>query len=919
MSEDENKANSEIDKTKIYKMENKSRRKKRKKYKKELEDNKNMKNKKDKKGKKNKKGRKIFLRIILILLLLFLIAAGIAFGMLAGIVKEAKLDVKDLALKYENSVVYDINGNVIAELSGDENRKFISKDEMPQHLLDAFVSIEDERFYEHMGIDVKRTFGATVKYALSKIGIGSSNYGGSTITQQVVKNITKENDRTWQRKVKEMARAYYLDKELSKDQILELYLNLIYMGGNTNIYGVEVASNYYFSKSAKDLSLAESAFLAGINNTPNSYDPFLEDNEANLEKIKTRTKVVLDKMKQLGKINDEQYNEAVKEVDEGLKFEKGRIVETVYSYHTDAAIMQIINQLMEEKDLNYDAAKLYLYSGGFKIYTTQDTKVQNTLQEEFEKDKYMISGRDKNPDGTLVNEHSQAGMTIIDNDTGYVVATCGGLGPKDTALGFNRGTQLVKQTGSSMKPLAVLCPAIDKGVITAGSVFDDVPYGQFKNSGGYRGLITVRYAIESSQNIPMVKAMQALGPENSIEFLKNAGISGLVEEDNYLGLALGGLSNGTSPLEMAAAYAAIENDGVYRTPTFYTKVVDSNDNVVLEPKIETRTIMSQATAFIVRDILTQPVKSGTATNCYIPNMATCAKTGTTNSDYDRWLCGFTPYYTAATWYGYDHNETVRGWGTNPASQIWAPVMRAIHSDLPGRSFSSRPDNVVAVRICKCSGLLATDICEEDERGDMSYTEYFIAGTQPTKTCECHVKVEICDDTELLANENCPHKTEKVFITRPDAETSTAWERAADAEYTLTIKDTCTQHTSAPDTTKPKITLKGSSTVVLNLNDVYKEEGATATDDKDGDLTSKILISGKVDTTKPGTYIITYKVEDSSKNVATITRTVTVKDVSTSTTTTTTESTGDTNTVEPNTNETTENNNTTVNEPTDNAP
>ena len=168
--------------------------------------------------------------------------------MLAGIVKEAKNDVADLALKYENSVVLDKDGNTIAVLSGDENREFISKDEMPQNLLNAFVSIEDERFYDHIGIDVKRTFGATVKYALSKIGIGSSDYGGSTITQQVIKNITKENDRTWQRKVKEMARAYYLDKELSKDQILELYLNLIYMGGNTNIYGVEVASNYYFSK-----------------------------------------------------------------------------------------------------------------------------------------------------------------------------------------------------------------------------------------------------------------------------------------------------------------------------------------------------------------------------------------------------------------------------------------------------------------------------------------------------------------------------------------------------------------------------------------------------------------------------------------------------------------------------------------------
>ena len=311
MAENENKSNNEIDKTKVYKMKGKKNKKKNKKI-----------------------NKKILKKVLLITALVLLVLAGIGFGILAGIIKQAKLDVADLALKYENSIVLDREGNTIAVLSGDENREFISKDEMPQHLLDAFVSIEDERFYEHMGIDIKRTFGATVKYMLSKFGIGSSNYGGSTITQQVVKNITKEKDRTWQRKVKEMARAYYLDKQLSKDQILELYLNLIYMGGNTNIYGVEVASNYYFSKSARDLSLAECAFLAGINNTPNSYDPFIENNTENLEKIKSRTKIVLDKMKQLGKIQDEEYNKAVEDVNTGLEFKRGRIVETQpHHYH----------------------------------------------------------------------------------------------------------------------------------------------------------------------------------------------------------------------------------------------------------------------------------------------------------------------------------------------------------------------------------------------------------------------------------------------------------------------------------------------------------------------------------------------------------------------------------------------------------
>ena len=840
----------EIDKTKVYNLKNKRR-------------------------KKRTINKKLVKRVFLIMLLVTLILAGIGFGILYGLVKEAKLEMTDLALKYENSVVLDKDGNTIAVLSGDENREFISKDEMPQYLLDAFVSIEDERFYEHMGIDVKRTIGATGKYLLSKIGIGSSNYGGSTITQQVVKNITQEKDRTWQRKVKEMARAYYLDKELSKDQILELYLNLIYMGGNTNIYGVEVASKYYFSKSAKDLDLAECAFLAGINNTPNSYDPFVENNEENLVKIKNRTKVVLDKMKELGKIqSEEEYNAAVAEVENGLNFNKGKIVETVYSYHTDAAIMQIIHQLMEEKDLNYDAAKLYLYSGGYTIYTTQDSNIQSIMEEEFENEKYIVSGKDKDKEGNLKNDHSQAGMVLLDHKTGHVLATCGGLGKKETSLGFNRGTQLVKQTGSSMKPLAVLCPGIDKGIITAGTVFDDVPYSIYKNYSDYRGLITVRYAIESSQNIPMVKAMQLIGPENSIEFLKSVGITGLVEEDNGLHLALGGLTNGTSPLEMAGAYGAIANDGVYITPTFYTKVVDNNGNIVLEPKQETRTVMSPGTAYIVKEVLTQPVKTGTAGRCAVSGMSTAAKSGTTNDNYDRWLCGFTPYYTAATWYGYDKSEEVRGWSYNPSALIWASVMKQSHQGLASRTFAqTKPDSVVTATICKKSGLLATDICKEDP--NESYTEFFIRGTQPTKSCECHVKVDICTDTGLLANEFCPNRETKRFIVRPDYEKSTGWKRARDAEETLTIKDTCTIHVEAPDTTNPVITLNGNSAITLKLNETYNDEGATATDDRDGDITSKIVKNGTVDTSKAGTYTLTYTVQDAAGNSANVTRVVTV--------------------------------------------
>ncbi len=842
------KSNSSIDQTKKYKVKN------------------NNSKKTNKKKMNPKKKRTILITILLVVL----IGLGILFGILYGIIRDAKLDVAELALKYENSVMLDNEGNVIAELSGDENRKPVKISEMSEYLPKAFISIEDERFYEHMGIDLKRTFGATIKFALSKIGIGSSSYGGSTITQQVVKNITEEKDRTWQRKIKEIARAYYIEKELSKDQILELYLNLIYMGGNTNIYGVEVASNYYFSKSAKDLDLAECAFLAGINNTPNSYDPFIENNEDNLERIKNRTRTVLDKMKELGNINsDEEYQAAIAKVEKGLTFKKGKVTQNVYSYHTDAAILQIIDQLMEEKDLSREAAQLYLYSGGFKIYTTQDSDIQAAMDEESEKSKYI---------NTRSGEQSQAGMVLLDHKTGYVLGVIGGLGGKDTSLGFNRGTQAVKQTGSSMKPLAVVSPGIDKGIITAGTVYDDVPYQNFKNYNYYKGLLTIRYAIESSQNIPMLKAIQTIGVENSLEFLKNLGFSHLDDEkDNNISLALGGLTNGATPLEMAAAYGAIANDGVYIEPTFYTKVVDSDGNTVLEPKQESRTVMSKAAAYVVKDILTQPVKTGTATYCKVPGMSTAAKTGTTNDDYDRWLCGFTPYYTAATWYGYDNNRTVSGWSLSPASQIWASVMKQAHEGLDNKSFDeSKPDNVVTAKICRDSGLLATDNCKNDQRGDRTYTEYFVKGTVPTKQCETHVKVEICKETGLLASEFCPKKEEKVFITRQNSDKDTSWRSAADSKYMLTIKDTCDKHTEKADEEKPQITLNGNKTIIINVNDNFEDPGATANDEKDGDLTSKIVVTGKVNTAKAGTYRITYTVEDAAKNKATVTRTVIVK-------------------------------------------
>ncbi len=711
------------------------------------------KNKKQRKHPKLRKVIKVFFITLLILFLLILAVGGYISYKIYNISKDAKLSKNDLAIKYENSIVKDMKGNTLGILNGNENRESISIGEMPEYLPKAFISIEDERFYEHKGVDIKRTLKATYTYVKNK---GESPFGGSTITQQLVKNLTQEKEDTWQRKVREMVRAYYVEQEMSKEEILELYLNLIFLGDT--VYGVQKGSNYYFSKDAKDLDLAECAFLAGINHSPNLYNPFVEDNKEVLQTIKYRTKTVLKKMYELGNIKTEQeYIEALNEVDEGLKFKQGAFPQTVFSYHTDAALNQIIGELQELHNWTYEQAKLYLFSGGFTIYTTQDPTMQENMQNEFNQEKYRTTAYDQY--GNI--QSSQAAMVLMDHKTGYVLAICSGFDKKTTAFGFNRATDATRQTGSSMKPLSVLAPAIDKGIITAATVFDDNPTsfnnGTYnpKNYGyTYKGLITVRDAIAYSQNIPMVKAMCLLTPGESIKFLKSAGITSIDEvNDNVLPLALGGLTHGVTPLQMAGAYSAIANDGLYIEPTFYTKVVDSKGNIVLEANPTKTQVISKEAAYVVKEILTQPVKTGTSTNCTVEGMSVGAKTGTTNNDYDRWFCGFTPYYTATVWYGYDNNATIRGWATNPAGQIWTGVMRAVHKGLEPKTFyETKPENVVEVEVCKKSGFLASRYCR---RYGTSYTEFFVKGTEPVQTCPYHSYAEVCRESGLLANPNCP--------------------------------------------------------------------------------------------------------------------------------------------------------------------
>ena len=613
---------------------------------------------------------------------------------------------------------------------------------MPNNLKNAYVAIEDERFYSHHGVDIKRTASAIFNYV---IHFGSSSFGGSTITQQLVKNLTGDNTDSIFRKVKEWWKAWLLETSLSKEEILEGYLNVIYVG--PSIYGVDAGAKYYFNKSASDLSLEECAFLAGINHSPNSYNPFGDTD--NSEKIENRTLTVLGKMLELEYINKDEYDIAVSNVENGLKFENGDVSaesDGVYSYHTDALILEVTEDIEDKYNISETFATNYINMAGLTIHSTQDSNIQTETEKECEKSKYVLKSQ-------IGGNSSQAAMVVMDHKTGRVLSCVGALGKKTDVRPFNRATQSVRQTGSSIKPLAILAPAIDKKIITASSVYDDTEK-DFEN--GYHpvdynkalGEITIRRAVESSQNIPFVEIMEELTPKTSIKYLENMGITTLTENDEGLPLALGGLDKGISPLQMAGAYSTIANDGVYIEPSFYTQIDRRDGSKVLESKQKSRRVFSKEVAYILKSLLTQPVlgSNGTATYCKISGVDVAAKTGTTDENYDRWLCGFTPYYTAVTWYGFDQNETIDFNGRNPAGLIWANVMARIHTGLKTSEFE-KPSGVLSAIVCSETGMKATTGCPD------TYIEYYLWLTVPD-TCNKHTGTELKNnETEDNSNDD----------------------------------------------------------------------------------------------------------------------------------------------------------------------
>ncbi len=676
----------------------------------------------DKKTKKKSKLKKLFLIFILISIIVFAVKSAISIHNWQEMARAMLIN--------QPSQVLDLEGETIAEIGSERNRQNVSFQQMPQNLKNAYVAIEDERFYKHFGVDIKRTVAAIGSYV---IHFGDASFGASTITQQLVKNLTGDDANSPIRKVKEWTKAVELEWCMSKDEILENYLNIIYVG--PNLYGVQMGATYYFDKNVSDLDLAECAFLAGINHAPNAYNPFNKEKDPS-EKIQKRTKIVLNKMLELGNVTQEEYDNAIAKVEDGISFQKGKIEadgDGIYSYHTDALLLEVISDLVQTKKISKTFATNYLYMANAKIDSTQNSEIQAKMENEFEKSKYKLQSSNG-------EETSQAAMVIIDHKTGQVIGCVGGLSEKKEARGFNRATQAIRQTGSSSKPLAVLIPALDKKLITPVSQYRDeltmfIDYNNEEyepiNYNDYLGEITVRRAVESSQNIPFVKIMEELTASVSIDYLKKMGISTLNEKDENLALALGGLDKGISPLEMAGAYSTIANDGVYIEPTFYTKITARNGKEVLVSKQAKRRVFSEDVAYVTKKLLTQPVvgNHGTATYCAIPGMEVAAKTGTTNEDYDRWLCGFTNYYTAVTWFGFDLSEPIRYNSKNPAGMIWANVMKQAHKKLKNSDFEGE-NKVVSLKICKKSLKVANSGCTD------VFTEYFVKGTIP-ESCTIH--------------------------------------------------------------------------------------------------------------------------------------------------------------------------------------
>ena len=703
--------------------------------------------------------------LILLLCVAFLIG-GFGGGMLIGYISTTnRLSIADISMtdSVETSFVYDSNGTVIAKLTGSENvdRIYVAYTEVKNTYIDeAIMAIEDERFLEHSGIDVQR-IGSAVLSAL--FNGGTASHGGSTITQQTVKLITGQDQRSTQRKVQEWFSAMTLEQQLSKDEIMQLYINLAPMGNN--YVGIEAGAQNYFGKNAKELSLAECAFLAGLPKSPSYYNPLRESGRRNAMR---RMRIVLTKMYELGNITQEEYENALN-TELVFKTKSTSSATSINSYFVEYAVSEVISDLQHERNISRTLAATTVYNRGYHIYTTMEADVQSVMDEAFTTQSLFQTDPESLED---YPEKPQGGMVVVNVKTGAIAGMQGGYGEKTVNLGTNRAVDAKRQPGSSIKPLIDYAPAIELGRITPSMIYDDKeshldPSNPDKvwpknSDGKFKGPMTIRQAVSSSRNTIAVMVWNDVGPEMALWFLNEVGIDRLTEQ--YPSTAIGGFNTGMSPLEMAAAYTTFATGGLYTDPYAYTKVLDSDGNVVLEHVANPHRVYREDTSFLMTSMLQDVITSGTAKNKVMPilnangeNIAVAGKTGTTDDNVDKWFCGYTPYYSAAVWYGYDNRlrttEIPKG-DRNNAQLIWNFVMQRIHTDLPGAEFVI-PDNVTKETVCTASGMKATDYCKE---AGTDLTDYFIVGNYltPQNDCTYHLAPTPTPEPSPTPDPNIPH-------------------------------------------------------------------------------------------------------------------------------------------------------------------
>lgn len=684
---------------------------------------------------------------------------------------------------------------------GAENSLWASFDEIPTYLREAFVSIEDERFWTHPGIDIRRTGGAILNFFL---GFDDTSYGGSTITQQLIKNVTGKNEATIQRKVEEILCALNLEKTKSKEEILELYLNIVPL--SQNCVGVRAAAETYFGKDLSELTLTECAALASITKYPTKYDP-IQHPENNYERRET----VLWKMWELGKISDEEYNAASGlplVLADGKSSNKEETVDrdSVNSWYIDTVIIEVREDLMEKYGISSQIASNLITSGGLSIYTLMDPKVQTVMEEVFADPASFPENTGGIP--------AEAAMTVVDPYTGDLLGVIGSRSEKRGNLVLNYATQTQRAPGSSIKPLAVYAPAMELGIITYGSVYDDTPL-MFredktpypKNTPDvYRGLTTVNSAIERSVNTVAMKVLEDLTIDVSYDYLKNRlGFDYLIdyaETQSGLGitdkglaaLALGQLNYGVTVQDIAAAYTVFPSGGVYHDSHSYLYVYDSAGNLLLSNEDSGEIVFSEQTAYIMTKMMQNVVNNGTGTSVSLrKTMDVAGKTGTAGNDYDRWFVGYTPYYVGAVWYGYSYPKSLSNLQANPSNKIFDLVMTKLHEEYiaeaeaggePLRSFDdNRPTDVMEVTYCKDSGKLMTEACRLDPRGNRADTGYFTVSNSPKQYCDTHIIVNYDTTTNALAHEySLPENLTQVALIRENTRAFPVQIYVEDAQY-----------------------------------------------------------------------------------------------------------------------------------------